>query len=137
MVQAVILELHSLQILVCNHRLLRRIALVETDDGMTGVPDGGIWALDEIKFRIVANEADEVLLKLCLSTPSGTPYKFLRYPLDSGLAASLYLNYVVNTLNASIPLAGNIEEQAQFWIKYYHSRGLTAGYFVDRVKGKF
>ena len=122
---------------MCNHRFLRRIALVETDDGMTGVPDGGIWALDEGKYRIVANETTEVLFKLCLSVRGSIPYGFLRQPLVSGVAASLYLNYVVNHLNASIPLAGNIEEQAQFWIKYYHSRGLTAGYFVDRVKGKF
>ena len=134
-VQAVISKLHSLEIFVCDHRLLRRIALVETDDGTRSVRDGGIWALDENKFNVVANEADKILSsKLCLNTTFGISYGSLRKPLVSGLTAGLYLNYLENILNVSIPLAGNIEEQAQFWITYYHSRELTASYFVEQVK---
>ena len=107
---------------------------METDDGTRGVPDGGIWALNESNFIAVANEVDEVLNKLCLAVSGSVPYHFLRKPLMSGLAAGLYLNHLENTLNFSIPLVGNIEEQAQFWIKYYHSRELTADYFVEQVK---
>ena len=135
-VQAVISKLHSLQILTCDHHLLRRIALVETNDGMAGVPDGGIWALDERKFNVIANDVNEVLSnKLCLNTTGGTPYTFLRQPLISGVAASLYLvSYLENNPNASIPLAKNIEEQAKFWITNYHSSELAAAYFVEQVK---
>ena len=134
-VQAVISKLHSVQILTCDHRLLRRIALVETNDGTAGVPDGGIWALDERKFNVIASEVDKELSnKLCLNKTGGTPYTFLGKPLISGLAASLYLVNI--TANASIPLAENIEQQAQFWIKHYHSRGLSAEDFVEQVKSK-
>ena len=138
-VKAVISKLHSLQILECDHHFLRRIALVETNDGTTGVPHGGIWALGEDKFNVVANEAVNVLSsKLCLNTAYGITYAFLKKPLVSGLTAGLYLNYLENSSNArlSIPLAGNIEEQAQFWITYYHSREFTASYFMEQVEGR-
>ena len=135
-VQAVISKLHSIQILVCDHRLLRRIALVETNDGINGVPDGGIWALSENKFNDVASNVEDVLNnKLCLSHIGGSlPFTFLRKPLVSGLAAYLYLNHLEKTINDSIPLAKNIEEQAQFWIQHYHSGGLTETYFMEQVK---
>ena len=133
---AVISELHSLQIIECDHGLLRRIALVETNDGLTwNSYYGGIWALDESKFHIVAKKAAEVLnSSYCIGDANDIAYYYLMQPLISGLAASLYLNYLVNTLNASIPLAENIEEQAQFWISYYHSGGLTVDYFIKQVK---
>ena len=136
-VRAVISELHTLQIIECDHRLLRRIALVETDNGWTWNSYGGIWALDRSKFHTVAKMTAEVLnSSFCIGDGNGynIGYYYLRQPLISGLAASLYLNYLVNNLNASIPLAENIEEQAQFWISYYHSRGLTAEYFVEQVQ---
>ena len=109
---------------------------METNDGMAGVPDGGIWALDERKFNVIASEVDEVLSnKLCLNTTGGTPYTFLKKPLICGLAASLYLvSYLENNPNVSIPLAKNIEEQATFWITNYRSSELTAAYFVEQVK---
>ena len=133
--QAVISKLHSLRILTCDHHLLRRIAFVETYDGISGVPDGGIWALNERKFNIVSSDVDEVLSnELCLNVSGGTPYTFLNQSLVSGLAASLYLNHLENNRSARI-LSGNIKEQAQFWKAYYHSRNLTVDYFVEQVKG--
>ena len=135
LVQTVISKLHSLQILTCDHRLLRRIALVETNDGISGVPDGGIWALNESKFNAISSDVDEVLSKkLCLNVPGGTTYEYLKKPLVSGLCASLYLNYLEKSRNARIPLARKIEEQAKFWNKYYHTRELTTEYFVEQVK---
>ena len=130
-VQAVLSKLHSPPISMCDHRLLRRIALVETDNGTTGVPDGGTWALDEKKFNVVASDVVGVFSnKLCLDLHDTIPYELLRQPLVSGLAASLYLYNVENRENVSIPLAENIEEQAQFWIKHYHSGRLMADCFV-------
>ena len=49
---------------------------------------------------------------------------FLNKPLLSGLAAGLYLYYLEINGTASIPLAGNIENQASFWKTYYHSGNL-------------
>ena len=131
-VQAVISKLYCLQILMCDHRLLRRIALVETNDGINDVPDGGIWALSKSKFDDVASDVEKVLRdKLCLyTTDGGVSYTFLRQPFISGLAAALYLNFA----NAHIPLARHIWEQAHFWMKYYHSRELTAKHFTEQVK---
>ena len=135
LVQTVISKLHFLQILMCDHRLLRRIALVETNDGIDGVPDGGIWALNESKFNVISSDIDEVLSKkLCLNVTRGITYEYLKKPLVSGLSASLYLNYLEKSRNARIPLARNIEEQAKFWNKYYHSRERTTKYFVEQVR---
>ena len=49
-VLTVISKLQYLKILKCDHRFLRRIALVETNDGTKDVPDGGIWALNERRW---------------------------------------------------------------------------------------
>ena len=136
-VQAVISKLYCLQILTCDHRLLRRIALVETNDGINDVPDGGIWALSKSKFDDVASDVEKVLRdKLCLNTTVGVSYTFLRQPFVSGLAAGFYLNFLQKIANAHIPLARHIWEQAHFWIKYYHSQlqGLTAKHFMEQVK---
>ena len=138
-VQAVVSKLYSLHITMCDRRLLRRIALVETEDGTSTnfKPNhGGIWALDKIKFESVTKEVDEVLnsSKLCLHVSDSTPYNLMDQPLVSGLAATLYLNYLKNTMSVRIPLLGNITGQAQFWRTYYHSSDLTVNHFVERVK---
>ena len=134
-VQAVISKLCFLQILSCDNHLLERIALVETENGTTCVPDGGIWALDENKFNLVANKVKEILSsKLCLTITNGIHYALLRQPLVSGLAAGLYLNFLENNANIRIPFDESIQEQAQFWIKYYHSTGSSVDYFVRQVE---
>ena len=136
-VQTVISKLCFLQILSCDNHLLDRIALVETENGTTCVPDGGIWALDENKFNLVANNVKEILSsKLCLTITNGIHYALLRQPLVSGLAAGLYLNFLENTMNIRIPLDESIQEQGQFWVKYYHSTGSSVDYFVRQVEGR-
>ena len=135
-VQAVISKLHSLHFKMCDRHLLRRIALVETADGTSIKLGGGIWALNESKFSNVAKELHEVLRnKLCWNVTDDMLYDLLGQPLVSGLAATLYLNYLKNNRSARIPLPGNITGQAQFWRNYYHSRNLTEDYFVEQVKG--
>ena len=131
-VQEVISKLHSPQISFCDHRLLKRIALVETNNS---VHNGGIWAVDERKYDIVASEVADILSdKLCLLISDGITYS-LRQPLVSGLAAGLYLNHVENSENINIPKAENVEEQAKFWINHYHSKGLqNVDCFVGIVK---
>ena len=134
-VQRVVSKLHSLQLVTCNsYRLLRRIALVETEDGATMKRDhGGIWALNDSKFINIKTDVEKAVRnELCLG--GVITYSFLDQPLISGLAASVYLTYLENN-NIRIPLAGYyIEEQAQFWKDYYHSRNLTEDDFVNRVE---
>ena len=43
----------------------------------------------------------------------------LRKPLYSGLAVRLFLSQLELTTMASIPLAGDVAGQAQFWFDYY------------------
>ena len=134
-VQKVVLKLYSLEIVTCDRCLLRRIALVETEDGASIKSSGGIWALNESKFNMVKKEVDDLVSsELCVSVRGGTPYSFLNQPLVSGLAAALYLNYLKNNQTVNIPLPGNIEEQAQFWRTYYHTRNVTVDYFVEQVE---
>ena len=135
-VLAVISKLQYLQILNCDHRFLRRIALVETNDGNDDVPDGGIWALDKEKFNIVL--AKKKLLrslskKLCLDLLAMN-YDSLRRPLMSGLFASLYLYNHLNIIENNM-LTDNITKQANLWFMKYHSQsiGLTEDYFVEQV----
>ena len=124
-VLAVIAKLHSSNIFDSDHRLLRRLAFVENGDGMnsTSTEYGGIWALEESKFDVVltAPELEEVrstIRQVIGIEWSQVQTNDLRKPFYSGLAARLYLYYLEITATASIPLAGNIVEQAHFWITY-------------------
>ena len=119
-----------------GHRLLRRIAYVETNGGTSGVPPGGIWAVDECKLSIVltAPELVELRVKIDKELDIGLECSPLSKPLVSGLAARLYLHYLEIVKNATIPSAAAIEQQAQYWHKYYYSgKELTAEDFENDV----
>ena len=135
-VLAVISKLQYLEILTYDYRLLlRRIALVETNDGTQDVSDGGIWALDETKFNMTVNNMRfrSLSRKLCQDLKT-VKYASLRKPLISGLAATLYLYYLYDTEN--ITVTENIIEQASIWSTHYHSRSrnLTEDDFVEKVQ---
>ena len=143
-VQAVIAKLDSSKIFDNDHRLLRRLAFVESSDGrnsgILGQPNGGIWGVEESKFDKLLTvpelaEARDSIWQGFRIVWAQVTRDDLRKPFYSGLAARLYLHYLEITGTASIPLAGNIEEQAQFWITYYHSNtgGMTTDYFVGQV----
>jgi receptor-type tyrosine-protein phosphatase Q len=141
-VLAVIAKLDFARIFDSDHRFLRRLAFVENGDGVnsTSTDYGGIWALEESKFGVVltAPELEEVYRSIRRSFAiewSQVKKNDLRKPFYSGLAARLYLYYLEITATASIPLAGNIQEQAQFWITYYHSSigRLPSDHFVEQV----
>ena len=142
-VLAVIAKLDFARIFDSDHRFLRRLAFVENGDGInsTATDHGGIWALEESKFGVVlaAPELEEVYRSIRRSFGiewSQVKKNDLRKPFYSGLAARLYLYYLEITATASIPLAGNIQEQAQFWITYYHSSStgrLPSDHFVEQV----
>ena len=144
-VQAVIAKIEASRIpFGSDHRLLRRIAYVESADGTKHhslcSDTGGVWALQEDKFNTVlsTSELDGVrdIIHLAFGIDwTQTTIADLCKPFYAGLAARMYLYYLEITATAIIPLAGNVVEQAQFWLTYYHSNtgGLTTHYFVEQV----
>ena len=123
-----------------DHRLLRRIAYVETDDGTSGVPPGGIWAVDESKLKTVLTEPNLMELREKIDQEIEIEFgiitfNFLSKPLVSGLVARLYLHYVEITENVKIPLAAAIGDQAQFWHTYYYNgTELSGDDFTKKVR---
>ena len=127
-VQAVISQIEVSGFFEDDHRILRRIAYVETKDGANIPPfRGGIWALGRKKFEKVLNAS--VLAELRSETEEKWRFSWskitweedLRYPFYSGLAARLYL-WLLENETARIPLARNISGQVNFWFTHYHSR---------------
>ena len=124
-----------------DHHLLRRTAFVETADG-TGslvVPSGGIWALSEEHFNSISSEMAEVINSCNLISSSFSPsdlgYILLqKFSLLSGLAARLYLYHLDVNLGLSIPLAIDVDEQAEYWLEHYTSNAeLTKKWFKRMV----
>ena len=125
-----------------DHRLLRRIAYVETDDGTSGVPPGGIWAVDESKLKTVLKEPklreihEKIDQKFEINF-NETTHSLLMKPLFSGLVACLYLHYLNTTKNVDIPLAAAISDQAKFWHSHYYrynGKYLTVDSFTQKVR---
>ena len=104
-----------------NHRLLRRIAFVETEDGATGVPAGGIWAIKEEHFNLIVSSIHD-MNNYCISPKLDIDinYDKTNLPLLSGLAAHLYLQKISTKI--PIPLAENIAGQALFWFNNYTTK---------------
>ena len=139
-VEMVIARISWTNIFDSDHRLLRRIAYVETNDGTSGVPPGGIWAVDECTLKTVLKEAKLMELHEIIDQEfdinfSETTHSLLMKPLFSGLVARLYLHYLNITKNADIPLAAAISDQAKFWHRYYYNgKCLTVDDFTQKVR---
>ena len=145
-VHAVITRLSTCNLTKFNysdHRLLRRIAYVETRDGNRPLADSvqlyGIWAVSTIALHTLNKSLSGVNIEeRCgyLNSPdcslSSLSLRCLRKPLYSGLIAKLYLH----SYEPQIPLSDNITGQAPFWVKHY--RGMLQGRkpktFVKAVK---
>lgn len=143
-VNAVIAKLEASEIFDNDHRLLRRLAFVESADGVTDRTPcsngGGIWALEESKLTIVLTSSELAAtrekIRLFFNVEwTQVTIQDLCKPFYAGMTARLYLYYLETTTRARIPLAGNIAEQARFWFTYYHSQtqGLTVDYFIAQV----
>ena len=141
-VHAVLTKLESCEKYeLTDHRLLRRIAYVETMDQR--VPTGGLWALSRSNFNLINQTMmQQWLVSSCrglLNNNDGLIalvvrdlYASTNIPIVSGLAASLYLHYLTTERGLAIPLASDIEGQAIFWRNHYnHSGNKTV--FVERV----
>ena len=143
-VNAVVSKIEASHIFPTDHRLLRRIAYVESKDGENRNTYrqgyfGGIWQMDEVAFNDTLDTASHPALVnrfAAIKKSFGIDWRQVVWedllkPLYSGLAARLFLSNIA----ATIPLAGNIEEQADYWKKYYNTEqgAGTQERFIDDV----
>ena len=121
--------------------LLRRIALVETNDGKKGDLSGGIWAIDQEKLVTVQKWIERRKRKindnLCIIVSNDSfNSTTMRIPFYSGLAAYLYIDFINKTRRIAIPDSEDIEAQAEFWKEYYHNGSMTVKDCVRIVEGE-
>ena len=145
-VLATITKIENAEIFPSDKRILRRIAYVETADGVTPPPErtsvdyGGIWSVNNDNFLSTQESADvlkqindafkEELLSSGVELWEELEWKDLNRPLWSALAARLWIHRV---LAVRIPTASDIEGQAFFWKHYYNTDGDTDK-FIDDVE---
>ena len=136
-VLATVSRLESAQIFASDNRLLRRIAFVETDDGLqpeTSLDQGGIWRVDYARFQQTTTDASlaEKRADVAAAFPEvgdwgEALWEDLSKPLWSALAARLVLFLAETSASTGeIPGASDIEGQALFWRDVCNSDGDTA-----------
>lgn len=126
-----------------DNRLLRRIAYVETRDGVDVTTyrqgyNGGIWQVDEDIFNKTQNTTihpellqtyQQLLQALGVDWPTAT-WADLRRPFFSALAARLYFTIVSDP----IPLAADVRRQGEYWKRHYNrDEEDTVQDFIDSV----
>lgn len=141
-----ILLIRDAGIFPVDNRFLRRLAYVESRDGVAigtfrDGYNGGIWQVDENRFNAtiitdpVSNPELSAFYTLILNAFgidwAVVKWEELRIPLFSALAARLYLT----TVPASIPAAGDLNGQGEYWQNRYSNNPTvdTAQVFVDSV----
>ena len=145
-VAAVIAKIEASGVFPTDNRLLRRIAYVESLDGMhpntyrTGYY-GGIWQVDMIGFEDTQNTASHPGLAAkheAIERYFGSDFRWsnvkwedLVKPLYSGIAARLFLS----NKPEAIPPASDISGQAAYWKNFYNtdSGAGTEQSFIDAV----
>ena len=146
-VLATISRLDQLSIFPDDNRLLRRVAFVESRDGLdedTFRPgyNGGIWQVDEAVFMKTQNTTAHPSLTAAggvyerlLSTLgfdwSLATWANLRSPLVSAIAARIFFDLAAE----DIPDIGNVLGQAEFWKSsgFNTNSNDTIELFVQRV----
>lgn len=143
-VNAVVSKIEASHIFPTDHRLLRRIAYVESKDGEDQNTYrqgyfGGIWQMDRLAFADTLDTSSHPALVnkfAAIEESFGIDWRQVVWedllrPLYSGLAARLFLSNIA----ATIPLAGNTEEQAAYWKTHYNTEqgAGTQERFIDDV----
>ena len=124
-----------------DNELLRRIAYVETRDGVSGTTNTcGIWAVSEEAFARTKDSRNIFLqLKVAqISQSFGIEWRDvelsdLRKPFYSALAARLILFLVPR----AIPSKTDIVTQAQFWKENYRYGNGSLGEFIRAANDLF
>ena len=119
-----------------DNQLLRRIAYVETRDGISSVDnEGGIWAVSEAAFESTKNTSNvllalkhELILQQFSIAWQSVQLSDLRRPLYSALAARLALF----TAPRAIPNDTDVTGQAEFWRDNYNTDG-SVGEFIRAI----
>lgn len=132
--------IHQATIFPDDNKMLRRLAFVETQDGLDEDSfnmgnSGGIWAVKELGFENtksnsdsdVVEKRDQIRLHFDINWDA-VQWSELNKPLYSALAARLVLFIAPE----DIPSEGDILSQARFWREYYHIDG-PVDPFVDAV----
>lgn len=132
-----------------DHRFLRRLAYVTSNDGTAYCDDdgSGIWGIDEDKLDAMrqykdtvdltaANNRTEMLVGLSILEAEVEAVQLK--PLYCGAAANLYLYYLMLTDgDIEVPLAHDIAGQADLWVKHFcvssAKRSCFKEYFVYLV----
>ena len=141
-VHAVIIKLSTCEktnFNLSDHHLLRRIAYVETKDGVVKNNKErrlyGIWAVNDVTF-LITNVSIKNISNVCghLNSPgcllSNLSFECARKPLYSGLIAKLYLR----DYEQQIPTSDNITGQAMFWHNNYTGGGGGPEKFLNALR---
>ncbi|GAB1608756.1 uncharacterized protein LOC115213595 isoform X1 [Argonauta hians] len=118
--ETVVILVKSQNILMEDYSFLRRLAIVQSNDGIPYRPDsGGIWRVTTSQLDSVQEACGQNLLSYCRIGQerfdvdvAHANYSELDKPLYSGYAMALYLL----TIDESIPV--NLTDQADYWKKY-------------------
>jgi len=129
-VETVVGRIERAAIFENDYGYLRRIAWVETRDGLNYAATfrvgyhGGLWQVDEVvfqetkdtmKYPQLLEKYQQIQVEFTIDW-STTQWGDLRKPLYSGLAVYLYMVTIIG-INESIPL--NIHDQADHWKRNY------------------
>ena len=145
-VLATITKIENAEISPSDKRILRRIAYVETADGVTPPPDGGIWNVKSENFAMTQEDMrlSFVLMEINIAFQaelllSGVgqwedlEWEDLDRPLWSALAARLWIYLQQEEHLVPIPTSSDIIGQASFWNTYYNTDG-DPDKFIDDVE---
>lgn len=142
-VEAAVGLIQGSSIFQSDNRFLRRLAYVESKDGIDpstyrGGYYGGIWQVDEVAFQATKDvTTHRALMTKYAQIRSVFGFNWtdvqwtdLSKPLYSALAARLFLF----NLATSIPFG--IKEQADYWMTFYHTKqgNKTVATFVQDVQ---
>ncbi|XP_069115230.1 uncharacterized protein [Argopecten irradians] len=139
-VQAVSDRIRESCIFADDRLFIRRLAIAQSDDGTMSSTYrsgyyGGIWQVDEDKFKLTKNcrnaairdECNIILSEFNITWPS-VEWNDLVKPLYSGLAAALYLK-----LQGADPAPGNLTSQALFWTSHFQP-GQSDSNYITKVQ---
>ncbi|XP_036370543.1 uncharacterized protein LOC118768355 [Octopus sinensis] len=123
--ETVVILVKSQNILMEDYSFLRRLAAVQSNDGIPFTPDkGGIWRVTTDQLETVQEACGKSLMSYCNIGQErfnvemvSANYTELDKPLYSGYAMALYLL----TLGDIIPM--NLTDQAEYWKKFIVPEG--------------
>ena len=113
---------------------LRRMAYVETDDGLERPSAGlGFWNIsyetfNKTKTHLQCNSAPNNQIRHNMVNSSlvnvdwcDITYVNLSVPMYSGLAAALYVDYLIDTQNINLPTSNSSRMLSKLWLRFMHT----------------